>query len=191
MHTSKLLFAALFDANPEHAHFESPIVLERARALGAALGKAGIGIMARVDTAAVLSALGASEAAGARVIAFSPAANKDEHKQAFRLSFPSCPLVYTGRGALGADLAALHSSDAVIVLGSHPHAFDAIIDQAKDAGLPVGILSDEEARSVNERIRTRHPNLTFSVFVSDDSAILAREIKDELRRKEFEERNRQ
>ena len=39
---------ALYDASPEHAHFESPILTNKARTLGKALGKFGLGIVARI-----------------------------------------------------------------------------------------------------------------------------------------------
>jgi len=177
------LFAALLDASPEHAHLESPVLASRARALGTALGKAQIGIMARIGSPLVSTALGACRDAGCLPIAFSPAGSLTEHTQAFRLPLAPGALVCTGRGALGADIVSLQSANAIVVLGSNPDGFEHVLTLAKDTMLPIGILTDEAPASIHERVRARSARLTPLLLISNDPAILVREISAELRRR--------
>ncbi len=167
MHTKGHTFVALFDATPEHAHFESPILAATARMLGKELREAHLGVIARIASGVVGAVLGSLEDTTGSV-ALSPASNKGEHVQAFRLPLPNMPLIYTGRGALGADMMALKSASAVLVVGSYPKVLEAIIDSAKDTMVPIGILSDEEPSSIHERIRARDPRMTASLFISHE-----------------------
>ena len=179
---------ALYDANPEHAHFESPILSAKARALGTALGKAGLGIVARIGSPIVGNVLSAlSDTAGLSVL-LSPAATRMEHENAYRLPFFEHPIIFTGRGALGTDTIALSSASAVIIFGSYPEVLENILECAQDCRLPIAVLTDEDPTDIHERIRAVYPHLTAQLLVSHDPQILVHEIADELRRRQLEQK---
>ena len=185
MHTQKHTFVALFDATPEHAHFESPILAATARTLGAELSHAGLGVIARSAPGVVGAVLKSMEDGAVSCVVLSPASNSEEHKTAFRLPLANMPIIFTGRGALGADIMALKSANAVLIVGSYPHTLDIIIASAKDIMVPIGILSEEEPSAVHERLRARVPHLTSALFISHEPHVLVRELAEELRRREL------
>ena len=176
----------MYDASPEHAHFESPILTNKARTLGKALGKFGLGIVARIGSPIVAAALDALSDATAASVVLSPAATPTEHERAYRLPKVSHPLIYTGRGSLGTDSIAIHSASAVLIFGSYPRTLENIIECVGDTMIPVGVLTDEDTSDVHERVRTLSPRLTAQLFVSHDPHVLVRELADELRRRAFE-----
>jgi len=180
-------FIALYDANPEHAHFESPIFAGRARALGRALADARFGIVSRIGSPTVATVFDALSESGIASIALSPGSSREEHMQAFRLPDVSAPLVFTGRGGLGADLMALASAHAVIIVGSHPEALSPIFRYVNGRSLPIGIISDEDPASLRERLASAHPEVRANdLFVSHDPLFVVGGISDELRRRRFE-----
>lgn len=89
---------------------------EFARIVGAEIAKQG-GVVA-TDTSSGFSSwagLGAQELGGL-TLGFSPASNKYEHENQYRLSLENVSsVVYTGFGYLGRDLLMIRSSDCVIV----------------------------------------------------------------------------
>lgn len=176
-------FVALFDATPEHSHFESPALLAKLRKLGAAITEGRVGIIARQSSGVVSTIFSMLEGNTAPSVALSPASNKTEHVQAFRLPMPPVPMIYTGRGALGADTIALSSASAVLVIGSYPRVLDAIMTSAKDTMIPVCILSDEEPATIHERVRARDAHLAGLLHISHDPEVLMRHLADELRRR--------
>lgn len=189
MHTSSSTsFVALYDASPEHAHFENQSLVVKARDLGRALAHHKLGIIARIGNAPISRTIAAHKEAGAISVVLSPASNRDEHERAFRLPLAFSPLIYTGRGATGADLVALASAHAMLVIGSYPQYFENILEYVKDTGMPIAVLTDEESPSLHERVRARHPHLCAHLFISHDPAVLARELADELRRLGLEKR---
>ncbi len=151
-------FVALYDATPEHGHFESPIHASRARALGRALGQAGLGVIARTSTSIVMPAVLSAAEHGSVAVLLSPAASMHEHANVFRLPNFSVPIIYTGRGAMGADSAALASAKAVIIIGSHPDAIKSLTSILGEYSMPIIVLSDERdptqvVREVSEKVR--------------------------------------
>ena len=185
MEARKHTLIALYDAAPEHAHFESPVLASHARALGKALTDHHMSTIARIGSSVVGTVMASVGSHGGSAIALSPAARKDEHHRAFRLPFPTCPIIYTGRGATGADMMALASAQGILIIGSYPHVLESILDQARDIAGPIGILTDEEVPAIHERVRTRHPQLVAGLFVSHDPEILVRDMAGELRRREL------
>ncbi|MEI8130441.1 MAG: hypothetical protein WCG55_02955 [bacterium] len=185
MEVRKHTFVALYDASPEHAHFESSTPSIGARTLGRALGEAHLGVISHVGPTMVNTVFAELSCLSVVSIALSPASNMDEHTRAFRLPVPHVPLVFTGRGALGADTIALASSHAVVLFGSQVGKVEAILDHMLHVHIPIGILTDETPSTIHERVRAHHPNLTSMLFVSHDPKVLVREIADELRRREF------
>ena len=185
MEARKHPLIAVYDAAPEHAHFESPVLASHSRALGKALVAHGMSVVARIGSPVVGAVMASVVSREGSAIALSPAAHKDEHHRAFRLPVPACPVIYTGRGATGADTIAMSSAHAIVIVGSYPYVLEAILDHAKDVTGPIGVLSDEETAGIHERVRARHSHLTAGLFVSHDPEVLVRELSAELRRREL------
>ena len=188
MHKSPHILVALYDAHPEHAHLLESGHASKAHALGAVLGKAGFGIIARAGSPVVTTALSALADAGVAGIALSPAMTRGEHDIAYRLPHLGTPTIFTGRGALGADTVALSSSHAVVIVGSHPEILASILEHVKEQDLPVGILSEESGSDIHERVRNISPNLSARLFVSSDPEALVGLLSGELRRRRLSER---
>ncbi len=185
MEVRKHTFVALYDASPEHEHLLSPAHRITARELGKALGEAHLGVVAHSGPVIVDTVFTEMAHSSVVSLALSPASNMDEHVRAFRLAVPPIPLLFTGRGALGADTMALASAHAVVLFGSQAGKVEAILDHMLHTHIPIGILTDEIPSAVHERIRSYHSNLTSMLFVSHDPKVLVRAIADELRRREF------
>lgn len=182
MHTAPQSLIALFDANPEHAHFGSPILAERARALAKALSEAKLCVVTRIGSPVIATVLDSLKERGGTTIVLSPASSRFEHEKAYRL--PIVPsLIYTGKGAIGADAMAVASGEALTIIGSYPKTLENILEYVKNTTLPIGILTDEEPSAIYERAKSVHPRLSVQLFVSHDPATLVREIAEELRKK--------
>ena len=153
--------------------------------LGTALAKAHIGVVAHIGPTIIDTVFTEMAQSGVVSIALSPASNMDEHTRAFRLPVPALPLIFTGRGALGADTMALASAHAVILFGSETQKVEAILDHMLHVHIPIGILTSEAPSAIHDRVRARHPNLTSMLFVANDPVTLVRHIADELRRREL------
>lgn len=174
---------ALYDATPEEAHFADPALTSLARELGAALAKAGIGMVARPASPLVVSALGAHEGRGALTVALSPASSRHEHEHAYRLGHGPHVTIFTGRGALGADKSALASAHGMVVLGSDAALLKGVLDYARGHDLPVAILTHEQPVAVHERVHAHDQVLARDLAVSHDPAALAHELSMLLRRR--------
>jgi predicted Rossmann-fold nucleotide-binding protein len=184
-HTSKHTFVALYDAMPEHAHFESPATATLARTLGRAIGQHRLGAVARMGASFVGAIIHSLMDSGGSAIALSPASSAEEHVRAFRLPMVSHPMIFTGRGAHGADTMALASAHAILIVGSYPGVMEGILEAARGTGVPIGVLSDEDSSAIHERVRTTVPHLTAHLFVSHDPEVIVKELADELRRREL------
>lgn len=189
MQKTPTVFVSLFEATPEHAHFESPILSSRMRVLGTALVEAHLGVIARTGPRAIMTVFAALSGVGASAIALSPASSLEEHWQAFRLLVPQVPIVFTGRGALGADITALASSSAALIIGSYPDALESILDHVKDTEHPIAVLTDEDPAAIHERVRARNPRLVATLIVSHDPALIVRTLSNELRRRSLQKRH--
>ena len=176
---------ALYDASPEHAHFESPIVSMRAQALGKALNSHHIGVIARLASSVAAAIFEAVRDGAAPSIMLSPASTSAEHQGAYRLPFVSHPTIFTGKGALGADMIALASAQAVLIFGSYPGTLENIFESIHETSLPIGILTDEDPTTIHDRVRARRPRMVAQLFVSHDPRVLVGELADELRRRSF------
>ncbi len=126
--------------------------LEFARLIGAEIGRLG-GIVAS-DTSSGFSSwagLGAGEV-GAVAVGFSPASNKYEHENHYRLSLENISsVVYTGFGYLGRDLLMIRSSDYILVfLGNEKIGHEGIL--AKELQKPLIVItfdkSEDEIREL-------------------------------------------
>lgn len=91
--------------------------LQMGQQLGQVLAKHGCTVTCGAVTGFPLWVAKGAKQSGANVIAFSPAANHDEHVGVYRMPEPSeffNLVVYTGFGFSGSDLLMTRSSDAVI-----------------------------------------------------------------------------
>jgi hypothetical protein len=176
------MLIALYDATPEAVHFADPSHTARARELGAALAKAGIGLVTTAGSPLVSAAIGAHEGRGAVAIVLSPAANSHEHAQAYRLGYTATPMIYTGKGALGADKTALASAHGLAIVGSDEELLKGIFDYTKSRVIPIAILTSEAPQAVHERIYSWQPEAAEYLVVSGDPAALAHELGLMLRR---------
>lgn len=125
---------------------------EFARLIGAEIARLG-GVIAS-DTSSGFSSwagLGAKEVGGVS-LGFSPATNKYEHENHYRLSLENVSsVVYTGFGYLGRDLLMVRSSDCVIVfLGNEKIGHEGLL--ARELQKPLIVVTfdktDEEIRDL-------------------------------------------
>lgn len=186
MQTAPHILVALFDATPEYAVLADHVHTNRARSFGQALGKSGMGIIARVGSPLVTSSFAGLSDSGVAGVALSPATSHHEHEIAYRLPKLSAPTIFTGKGAYGTDTMALSSAQALAVLGSHIEVLENILEHTKDHTVPILVLTDEEPGSVHDRVRALCPTMTSRIIVSHDPEILVGNLAGEMRRKRFE-----
>ncbi len=185
MHKPPHILVALYDAHPEHEYLSNPAHASTARALGEALGNSGIGIIGRIGSPLVASALSALGETGVAGVALSPATTRQEHEIAYRLPHLGMPTIFTGRGAYGADTVALASSQAIVIVGSHLEILENILEHAKDEPLPIFVLTNDESSSIHDRVRALYPNMFSRLTVLNDPQTLAREISNNMRRRQL------
>lgn len=179
---------ALYDANSELAIYGDAGLADVSRALGSSLAGAGIGAIARVGSPAILTALSSVHESGASAIALSPAASLYEHEHAFRLSKMAMPLIFTGRGGLGADVVALSSSIAVVIIGSDEEALLGVLGCVGEGSSPIAILTPESAPVVREKVSARYAKMLPRLIISSDPEQIVRELSEHARRKHLNER---
>jgi hypothetical protein len=186
MESRKNILIALYDASSDMSLYSDAGLAGNARTLGLALGKAGLGVIARIGSPALTTILSAVGDAGKTAIALSPASSEIEHEKAFRLPKSAVPSIYTGRGALGADVCALASSHAVIIIGTEPEALEGILGCiGEQYSFPIGILSTESEAKVREVIAVRYPKLIPHILIASDGARLVSQISGELRKRQM------
>lgn len=128
---------------------------EFARLVGAEIAKRG-GVVV-TDTVSGFSSwagLGAEEQGGIS-IGFSPASNKYEHENQYRLSLENVSsVVYTGFGYLGRDLLMVRSSDCVIVfLGNEKIGHEGLL--ARELQKPLIVVTfDKTNEEIQELLGT-------------------------------------
>lgn len=97
---------------------ESPEVAEAASAIGQAVAQAGHILVSGGTTGYPWLAAKAAQANQGLSLAISPAANRAEHTQHYRLPLDGFDLfVWTGQGFEGRNVTLVRSADAVIVVG--------------------------------------------------------------------------
>ena len=153
--------------------------LDKAKEIGTEIAKQGGVLITGAGSGFPLwAATGAKEAGGSTVM-FSPAGNKREHKDAYRLpSDANDIIIYTGFGYVGSDLLMTKSSDAVIIgcgkVGTI-HEFT----MAYEEGKPIGVLegpwdTDEVIKAiVGDKRRSDKP----IVFDSDPKKLVKKVIE--------------
>ena len=172
-----------YDAVHEMAHFADPRLLKDAQMVGETLGKAGLGGVTRSGSPLAAAALAALHEAGGPAIMLSPAGTELEHVRSFRLPRAAMPTVYTGRGALGADVIALMSGKGIVIIGSDEEALDGILGCADGHDLPIAIFSNAPEMEVRGIIGRRYAHLLPHVFVTPDPAAIGRHLAEELRKR--------
>ena len=172
-----------YDAVHEMAHFSDPNLLRDAQAIGEALGKAGLGGVTRSGSPLATAALASLHEAGAPAIMLSPAGTELEHVRSFRLPRASMPTIYTGRGALGADVIALTSGKGIVIIGSDEEALVGILGCADGHDLPIAIFTNAPEPEVRDMIGKRYSQLLPYIFVSSQPVAIGKHMADELRRR--------
>ena len=173
----------IYDAVHEMAHFADPHLLKDAQAVGETLGKNGLGGVTRSGSPLATAALLALHEAGGAAIMLSPAGSELEHVRSFRLPRASMPTVYTGRGALGADVMALTSGRAVVIIGSDEEALYGILGCADGHDLPIAIFTNAPEPQVRDMIGKRYPQILPHLFVSSQPVAVGKHIAEELRKR--------
>lgn len=174
---------SLYDAVLDMVQFIHPELAVSAQELGRTLGKLSLGVITRAGSPLSGAALAAVHDEGGTAIMLSPAGSEIEHTRSFRLPRAAMPVVYTGRGALGADVVALSSSRAIIILGSDDEALEGILGCSDGHGLPIGILTTASDHTVRQAIGVRYPQLLQYVYISADPQAIVKHIVGELRRR--------
>lgn len=158
----------------------NPSYMSWGRSLSELFIKQGLGAVARVGAGSML--LNALHSQGGLAIGISPAASYREHIQAFRLPEASFPIIYSGRGGLGADVSALESSSGVLILGDDEEALLGILGCIDTHGIPVAILMKGEQTLVREKVVERYPRLVPFLVLGDDPVTLMGRFSDEVRK---------
>jgi hypothetical protein len=178
-HTHVLV--ALYDATPELDMYVEADLPQAARALGKEFAIAHLGAIGRVGEPVVQTVLESVYANDSFAVALSPAASRYEHEKGFRLPQLSAPIVYTGRGALGADVAVLESSEAVCIIGADAEALEGVLGCIGKATLPIAIFTHEQAARVGELVRMRYPHLLNHVKIFAEPQALVQDLVMRLR----------
>lgn len=153
--------------------------LDAAKEIGKEIAKSGGVVITGAGTGFPLWAATGAKESGGMTIMFSPAANKKEHKEAYRLPDDvNDVIVYTGFGYVGSDFLMTKSSDAVIIgcgkIGTL-HEFT----MAYEEGKPIGVLegpwdTDEIIKAIiGDKRRTDKP----IIFESDPKKLVSRLIE--------------
>ncbi len=184
MESRKTILIALYDATSDLSLYGDADLARDARTLGTTLGNARFGVVGRVGSPTIATVLSSVFGAGNPAIGLSPASSEIEHEKAFRLPKSSVPTIYTGRGALGADVTALASSHAALIVGSEEESLLGILGCIGESYVfPVGILTTEAEQAVRERILARYPQLAPHVFISNNPETLVGTLSSELRKR--------
>lgn len=152
-------------------------VLEQAKKIGRAVGKAGHFLVTGSHHGFPLfAAIGAKERRG-EVIYFSPAANHKEHIDAYRLDVDQADvIIYTGFGHTGTQVFTTRSADAVIIGCGK---LDALHDftLALQEGKPIGVLRGAwEIDEVIERLVGPEPKSHHAVIFEDNPETLVEKL---------------
>ncbi len=177
----KFPFIAIYDASREEDKYDSSYSGSLGL-LGETFADADFSGVARIGAPSIHAILQKMHDAGAHVVALSPAASKHEHKKIFRLSEPTMPVIYTGRGALGADVVALSSADAVCVLGEDEEAVLGILGCVEGRGVPIALFSPNSDTSLREKISIRYPAILPDLFTSNEIMEIVKFLKEGTRK---------
>lgn len=157
--------------------------------VGALLGDAFIhehvGVITRTGSSLALGVVLKVASQGGAAILISPASSLKEHTQAFRLPVTNAPIIYSGRGGIGADSIVSASAHSVLIIGSEDEALESILGFLSDKNIPIAILTNEPSVKIHERVHARYPALSRSLIVSNDPVRIMRELGGEMRRQSF------
>lgn len=185
MHAPKNTLISVYDALHELAHFAHPEWLDHAKTLGESLGRMGIGGITRSGSPVTTAVVHSMASLGGTGIVVSPAANEFEHFNAFRLPLSPLPTLYSGRGALGADVTVLASSSAVLVVGEDEEALMGILGCADGHGVHIVIVCATDPVRILQRLVARYPSLEKMIFVSNDPNAVVKYLTEAVRKKKY------
>ena len=118
-----------------------PAAGAKARAIGAALARAGCTLITGACPGLPQEAVVGAVAGGGLVLGISPALSEQEHVQ--RYASPTegfAALIYTGSGLMGREVVNIRSSDIVVVVGGHSGTLGEFAI-AYDEGRLIGVLT--------------------------------------------------
>ena len=156
----------VFDATDEAMKFAHTTTMPSFNALGRLLGQPDLCFVGRVSWGAINSFFTALSLSEAQVIGVSPATNMYEHEHAFRLPQVAYPLVYLGKGALGADVSIVTSAHTILILGSDTEALEGILGCCESYMAPIIIYSHESGESIKRIVSEKYPSMLGRITVA-------------------------
>lgn len=94
----------------------------------------------------------------------------------------SFPLIFTGRGALSADVVALESSHGVLIAGSDPESLLGILGCIDNRGIPIGIFTEENPNEIRSLVNKHYIHLMPHIYISNNANDIVHEVSAEMRR---------
>ena len=178
----KFPLISIYDAHSEKELLSNPEVVSRAHALGQALARMKLGAIGRVGSPITSTILATLADGGGTVVGLSPAGTQLEHTKVYRLSHVSFPLVFTGRGALSADVVALESSYGVLIAGGDEESLLGILGCIDTRGIPIGIFTEKNSNEIRALINKHYIHLMPHIYVSKDADTIVHDVAAEMRR---------
>ena len=178
----KYPLVSIFDAHSEKELLRDPEVISRSHSLALALGNAKLGAVGRVGSPVTSTVLTTLAEHHGTAIGISPASTEEEHKKAFRLSQVSFPLMFIGRGALGADVVVLESGHGVLIAGSDEESLLGILGCVGSRGIPIGIFTKENPNEIRALVNEHYIHLMPHLYISNDAHTIVHDISAEMRR---------
>lgn len=158
---------------------EDKEAIEKARALGAEIGRRGHIFLNGACPGLPHEALLAANEHSALTIGISPAFSEHEHTQEYESPLGHDVIIYTGQGFMERDILNIRSSDAIVIVGGGVGTLNELT-VAYDEGRPIGILTNSGGISnyvphIIEDLCHRQiaPNMVFN----DDPAVLLSELE--------------
>ncbi len=146
---------------------DAPAVQERAEALGQAIAAHNAILLTGATTGLIYATGKAAQAAGAVHIGISPAHDKSEHVEKYRLPVDACDaIIYTGFGLKGRNVVLVRSCDIVIIVAGSIgslNEFTIAYDEGKIIGCLTGTggVADEVERIVKTLSKPTKARLLF------------------------------
>lgn len=165
MRTRKLKFGVMGSASGPQ--IENPVAQEKARLLGAELGRRGHILINGACPGLPNEAMLAAKKAGGLTIGISPAFSQYEHENEYLSPHDHDIIMFTGLGFMERDIINIRSSDAIIIIGGGIGTLNEFTI-AYDEGRPTGIITNSGGISnsiphIVEELchRTIPPNMVF------------------------------
>lgn len=120
---------------------EDPIARDKARALGAEIGRRGHIFINGACPGLPHDAMVAAKEAGGLAMGISPAFSEYEHVNEYQSPAGHDIIVFTGMGFMERDIINIRSSDAIVIIGGGIGTLNELTI-AYDEGRPIGIITN-------------------------------------------------